>query len=77
MAISVPMEYVVEKIKAMQALRFYVQSLEPTIDEKVRIVAKLLDPDEPLQKLDSVDMEELKQKIRVLKDSRKKTPYVW
>lgn len=75
-AVSVPFENVAEKIKDIQSLRFYVESVEPTCNEKVKIVAKILQPEEDLQRFDAIDLEELKQKLRVLKESRRQ-PYVW
>lgn len=76
LSISIPLENVEEKIKEIQSLNFYIYSIEPTTDDKIRIAASLIIEGDRKQKFDEVDLEELKQKIRVFKNS-KKNPYVW
>ena len=79
-ALSVSPEHMVEKVSEVQALRFYVQRLEMTPDSKVKIIAKLLEPSEPMQRLEEVDFEDLRQRIRVFEDSKKNRrldPYCW
>ena len=76
LSISIPLEFVEEKVREIQNLHFHIYSMEPIAGERVRIAAKLIDKDDPSQTFEEIDIDELNQKIRVLKNS-KKDPYVW
>lgn len=78
MSISVPIEFLPEKIKDIQSLNFEIERLDPTIDDRIRIVAKLLSEGKPIQNSEQIDMllQDLMLRIQAKRDLRK-DPYVW
>lgn len=78
LAISIPIEVLPEKIVEIQNLRFAITSVEPTINDRIQIVAKLLQPEDSAQTVDELQplLDEL---MKTLHRQRtvKKDPYVW
>lgn len=78
LAISVPIENLPEKIREIQALHFSIETIEMAIDDRIRIVAKLIPSDKPVQSYDEIDplLQDLMRSLQI-KRSSKKDPYVW
>lgn len=78
MAISIPLEHLPEKINEIQALRFEIEAIHPTLENGVRIIARLLKEDQPNQTFAQVDglINLFMEQMHKLRDG-KKNPYAW
>lgn len=78
LAISIPMEVLPEKIVEIQNLRFAITSVEPTLHDRIQIVAKLIQPEDDIQTVDELQplLDELMKTLHRNR-SEKRDPYVW
>jgi hypothetical protein len=78
LAISIPIENLPEKIVEIQTLRFAITSVEPDLNDRIRIVAKLIQASDPIQSVEELQplLDELMKNLQ-LKRSEKRNPYVW
>lgn len=76
--IGVPIENLPEKIADIQAVKFAVESLQPTAEGLVMIRARLIKEGDPKQSIGEVQklMDDFMRHMQQARDV-KKDPYVW
>lgn len=78
LSLQTTIEFLPEKMAQIQELRFKIDRLEITLDNRIKIVASLLKDDQPLQGHGEVSplLESLMHKMNEARRT-KKDPYCW
>lgn len=71
-SINVPLEFLADKIVEIQDLRFSITAIETTVDNRIRIVAKLLKITEPPQTYNQIEpiIDEFMRKMNERRSNR-------